>query len=49
MKRFIVCYEHTQYGYYSTILEDFDSIDEALIAFIADYRHKKVYGIMEIS
>lgn len=46
MKKFTVFFEHTQYGYYSTTLEDFGTIDEALSYFINNYSFVEIYGIM---
>ncbi|MGM8362103.1 hypothetical protein ACSV4D_09330 [Flavobacterium sp. ARAG 55.4] len=45
-KEFIVFYEHTDYGYYSTII-DAESIVEALKDFNENYVHDGIYGIMQ--
>lgn len=45
MKKFTVFYEHSSYGYYST-LEDFGTIDEALDYFINNHVFVEIYGIM---
>ena len=42
---FIVFYEHTEYGYYSTVVEGND-IEETLTFFINNYVYNSVYGIM---
>jgi hypothetical protein len=42
---FIVFYEHTEYGYYSTVIEGND-IEETLNFFISNYVYKDIYGIM---
>jgi hypothetical protein len=46
MKDFIVFYEHTEYGYNSTII-DADDIVEALNFFAEEYAYNEIYGIME--
>jgi hypothetical protein len=46
MRDFIVFYEHTEYGYYSTTI-DADDIVEALNFFAEEYAYNEIYGIME--
>lgn len=45
-KEFIVFYEHTDYGYYTTTI-DAEDIVEALNDFNENYAHNGIYGIME--
>ncbi len=48
MPEFRIFFEHTDYGYYSTSLEEHETIQEALDYFAEHYKYKKIYGIMEI-
>lgn len=45
-KEFIVFYEHTSYGYFTTII-DAEDIVKALNDFNENYTHNGIYGIME--
>lgn len=45
-KEFIVFYEHTDYGYYTTTI-DGEDIVKALKHFSEDYIYNCIYGIME--
>jgi len=49
MKRFVIFYTHHSYGRYSTIIEDYNNITDALDWFINNYNHRGVHGIMEIN
>jgi hypothetical protein len=46
-KQFIIFYEHTEYGYYTTTI-DGESIHDALTDFSNEYAYNEIYGIMEI-
>lgn len=46
MRKFTVFFEHQNYGYYSTVLEDFVTIDEVLNHFINNHAFVEIYGIM---
>jgi len=49
-KKFIVFYVHSDYGRYTTKLEDFKNINEALDYFRNHYVNgHTVYGIIEIN
>lgn len=50
-KRFTIFYEHKDYGYYSTVIDedDLQTIQDALNYFVENYSYKRIYGIMEIS
>jgi hypothetical protein len=45
---FIVFYEHEDYGYYSSTVDDCDNIFDALEWFKNNHAYEKVYGIMEV-
>jgi hypothetical protein len=45
-KEFIVFYEHTDYGYYTTTV-DAEDIVKALNDFSENYAYNEIYGIME--
>jgi hypothetical protein len=48
MKRFVIFYEHENYGRYSTNVDGKDILF-ALKYFAEHHRHKAIYGIMEVS
>ena len=48
MNEYRIFFEHTDYGYYSITMDDYNSIQEALDYFIENWKYKKVYGIMQI-
>lgn len=48
MKRFVIFYNHKRYGRYSTIVEEFKDIVEALQWFNENHNHGGIFGIMEI-
>jgi hypothetical protein len=45
-KEFMVFYEHTGYGYYTTTIYA-ENIVEALTYFIESHAYGEIYGIME--
>lgn len=45
MKEYIIFYDHSEYGYYTTIIEG-DNITDALFFFIVNYSYNDLYGIM---
>lgn len=49
MKRFLITYEHTDYGYYTTTMEDMDNILSALNYFWDNHAYLEIYSIQEIS
>jgi hypothetical protein len=46
MNEYIIFYEHTEYGYYTSVVEH-KSIHKALKHFRKKHAHKAIYGIME--
>ncbi|MFC4230554.1 hypothetical protein ACFOW1_01540 [Parasediminibacterium paludis] len=48
MNEFIVFYEHSEYGYYSSTVDDANDIFEALEWFKQNHAYEKVYGIMQV-
>ena len=45
-KEFIVFYEHTDYGYFTTTVYAYDIV-KALKDFSENYAYNEIYGIME--